>query len=250
MVVAEVLRTARVGPTMMRVTLGGEALDGFEAMGFDQWFRLFLPPADDVEADFDLPKKINLFGYLQFLAMPKATRPVMRNYTVRRFRPDDRELDIDFVAHGDDGPASRWAAAARAGDTVALLDQGIMYDPVAGVDWQLLVGDESGLPAIAGILRDMPRDAVGHAFVELPDAADAQPVDAPPGMAVHWLVRGHDDVPGALALATVQGFDLPPGSVYAFVVGEQTLPASLRRWLVNVRGVPKANVTFCGFWRA
>lgn len=44
-------------------------------------------------------------------------------------------------------------------------------------------------------------------------------------MTVHWLVRGHDDRPGAL-------------------------PTSLRRWLVNTRGVPKANVTVCGFWRA
>jgi len=250
MVVAEVVRAARISPGIIRVTLGGEALDRFEPMGFDQWFRLFLPPTDDVVANFDLPKKINLLGYVQFLAMPKATRPVMRNYTVREFRAAERELDIDFVAHGDNGPASRWAGSARAGDTVALLDQGIMFAPVEGVDWQLLVADESGLPAVAGILRDMPRDSVGHAFIEVPDAADAQPLDPPAGMTVHWLVRGHDDRPGALALATVQDFDLPEGSVYAYLVGEQSLPTSLRRWLVNTRGVPKANVTFCGFWRA
>ena len=250
MVVAEVMRSERISPTIMRITLGGEALDRFEAMGFDQWFRLFLPPADDVDTNFDLPKKINLLGYVQFLAMPKATRPVMRNYTVREFRPAERELDIDFVAHGDNGPASKWAGAARVGDSVALLDQGIMFNPGAGVDWHLLAADESGLPAVAGILRDMPRDAVGHAFIEIPDAADAQPVDGPPGMRVHWLVRDHGDRAGTLALSTVQAFDLPAGSVYAFVVGEQALPTSLRRWLVNTRGVPKANVTFCGFWRA
>ena len=250
MVVAEVMRSERISPTIMRITLGGEALDRFEAMGFDQWFRLFLPPADDVDTNFDLPKKINLLGYVQFLAMPKATRPVMRNYTVRQFRAETRELDIDFVAHGDNGPASRWAGAARVGDTVALLDQGVMFNPVDGADWHLLVGDESGLPAIAGILRDMPRDSVGHAFIEIPDAADAQALDSPAGIEVHWLPRDHGGRPGTLALSTVQGFDLPAGVVSAYVVGEQSLPTSLRRWLVNERGVPKANVTFCGFWRA
>ena len=250
MLVAEVLRAERVTPTMMRVTLGGGALSAFEPMGFDQWFRLFLPARSDAETSYALPAKINLLGYMQYLAMPKATRPAMRNYTVRQFRPAERELDIDFVAHGDNGPASRWAAAARVGDTVALLDQGTMFSPVDGTDWHLLVGDESGLPAIAGILRDMPRDATGHAFIEIPDPADAQPVDAPAGVEVHWLPREHSDRPGALAIRTVQAFDLPAGSVYAFLVGEQSLPTQLRRWLVTERGVPKANVTFSGFWRA
>jgi NADPH-dependent ferric siderophore reductase len=248
MIIAHVVRTERVTPTMMRVTLGGEQLERFVPSGFDQWFRLFLPDGGD--ASFALPKKINLLGYVQYLAMPKATRPVMRNYTVRAFRAEPAELDIDFVAHGDNGPASRFAVAARADDTVALIDQGVMYAPVEGVDWQLLAADESGLPAVLGILRDMPRDAVGHAFIEIPDAADAQPVEAPAGMQLHWLPRPHGQRPGSLALAAVQGSALPAGSVYAYVVGEQSLPTSLRRWLVNERGVPKANVTFSGFWKA
>jgi len=252
MLVLEVVRTERVTPTMMRVTLGGDALARFTPMGFDQWFRLFLPLEslpDDKHTSFALPKRIDLLGYVQFLAMPKATRPIMRNYTVREFRTDPRELDIDFVAHGDNGPASRWATSTAVGDTVALLDQGVMYNPQPA-GWQLFVADESGLPAVAGILRDLPRDTVGHAFIEIADAADAQPTDAPPGVQVHWLPRDHGVKPGTLALAAVQAFELPAGVPYAYVVGEQSLPTSLRRWLVNERGVPKLHVTFCGFWRA
>jgi NADPH-dependent ferric siderophore reductase len=248
----EVVRTERVTPNMVRVTLGGEALADFESQGFDQWFRLFLPhetPGESAETNFRLPKRINLTGYVQFLAMPKATRPIMRNYTVRAFRPLENELDVDFVAHGDNGPASRWATSTSAGDTVALLDQGIMYNPQPA-DWQLFVGDESGLPAVAGVLRDLPRDTVGHAFLEVIDAADAQETGAPDGVAVHWLVRDRGAKPGSLALSTVQQFAFPDGSPYAFVVGEQSLPTSLRRYLVNERGVPKTHVSFCGFWRS
>jgi NADPH-dependent ferric siderophore reductase len=252
MLVLEVVRSERVTPNMMRITLGGDALARFTPMGFDQWFRLFLPLEslpENRQTSFALPKRIDLLGYVQFLAMPKATRPIMRNYTVRAFRPLENELDIDFVAHGDNGPASRWATGTGVGDTVALLDQGVLYNPQPA-DWQLFVADESGLPAVAGVLRDAPRDTVGHAFIEVADAADAQPTDAPPGVEVHWLVRGHGEKPGTLALATVQAFPLPAGTPYAFVVGEQSLPTSLRRWLVNERGVPKSHVTFCGFWRA
>ncbi|WP_369824486.1 siderophore-interacting protein [Cellulosimicrobium sp. CUA-896] len=42
----EVVGTERVTPSMVRVTLGGEGMDHFTPMGFDQWFRLFLARPD------------------------------------------------------------------------------------------------------------------------------------------------------------------------------------------------------------
>jgi len=249
MLLAEVIRTERVTPNMIRVTVGGESLAQFEPMGFDQWFRLFIPKDD--AADFSrLPKRIDIVGYYaQYLRLPKATRPVMRNYTVREFRPEALELDIDFVAHGDAGVASGWAERGVIGDQVAILDQGIGYNPAPGVDWQLFAADESGLPAVAGILRDLPRDTIGHAFLELESLDDMQPTGAPDGVELHWVVRRPGAKPGTGALEAVQSLDFPPGALHAYVVGESALPTSLRRWLVAERGVPKSNVTFCGYWR-
>ncbi|MFE3799810.1 siderophore-interacting protein, partial [Nocardia tengchongensis] len=43
---AEVLASKRISPHFVRVTLGGPGLAGFTAMGFDQWFRLFMPGRD------------------------------------------------------------------------------------------------------------------------------------------------------------------------------------------------------------
>lgn len=243
--VVEVARTARVTPTMMRVTVAGEQLGALEHRGFDHWFRLFLPR--DGETNFDLPARMDLRGYIGYLRMPKETRPPMRNYTVREFRPDARELDIDFVAHGDAGPASRFALSAQVGDRLALVDQGCGWDPVP-VDWTLLVADETGLPAVLGILRDMPRTAVGHASIEVPHADDAQPADAPAGMSLSWVVRSAADRPGARVVEAVQSAALPSGTPYAYLVGEQSIPTTLRRWLVG-RGVPKSNITFTGYWR-
>mgnify|MGYP002653912465 CR=1 FL=1 len=52
----EVLRTQRLSPHWMRLTLGGGEIAHFEPLGFDQWFRLFLPLGGDheVHSDFQL----------------------------------------------------------------------------------------------------------------------------------------------------------------------------------------------------
>ncbi len=245
----EVLRRERVSPNFVRVTVGGDALDALDPRGFDHWFRLFLPRGADT--DWNLPRRMDRAGYQEYLAMPEATRPILRNYTVREFRPDARELDIDFVVHGTEGPASRFALTAEPGDRVALLDQGIGWEPVGDSDWTLIVGDETALPAVAGILRDLPPDARGVAAIEVPDAADVpapRDLPAPAGVSVHRLVREHGTRPGALALATVPELPLPEGTPSVFLAGEQAMATGLRRWLVK-RGVPRRNIVFTGYWR-
>ena len=142
---ARVLRTERVTPHMVRVTFGGEDLHRLPRHGFDQWFRLFLPRGDG-ETDFGaVPERFGLGGYLRYLTARSGSRPPFRNYTVRAHRPDEGELDVDFVVHGDAGIAGPWAQRARPGEQVALLDQGRGFDPVPEATEYLLAGDESAL---------------------------------------------------------------------------------------------------------
>ena len=241
---AEVIRSVRVSPNFVRVTLGGDDLERFEYQGFDHWFRLALPVDDGSGLD-SLPATFGVGGYLKYLTIAKDSRPVIRNYTVRAFRSSPAELDIDFVVHGTDGIAAPWSATVQPGAPVAFIDQGTGWKSIEG-DSYLLVADESGLPAILGILRDMPREAVGHAIIEIPDPADRQPTEEPAGMTVRWLVRDHGN-PGELALAAAK--DVPLGGVPSvFVVGESALATGVRRWAVE-RGVPKTNIVFSGYYK-
>ncbi|MDQ1130153.1 siderophore-interacting protein [Microbacterium sp. SORGH_AS_0888] len=253
-----VLRTARLSPHWVRVTVGEGEVDAFRPMGYDQWFRLFLPLGGE-EGMTRLPAKANtLVGYLKYLRIPAGMRPVMRNYTVRAFRPATTragaELDIDFVIHGSErddtaGPASGWAASAAPGEDIVIIDEGIMFTPERGVDRVVLVGDETALPAISGIAASLPETATGLAIVEVPDAADALEFDRPAGLAVQWVVRGHDAAPGTGALAALREAELPSGGPHAFIAGEQALATGGRRLLVNDRGMDKDAVSFCGYWR-
>lgn len=245
----QVARRARVSPHVIRVTLAGEELAQWPDHGSDHWFRLFLP-REDGETDFAaLPHQLGLFGYVKYKRIPETTRPILRNYTVRELRREQRELDIDFVVHGDEGPASRFAQTAALGTPVALLDQGEGFATASGTTFHLLASDETGMFGVVNILRDLPRDAQGLALIEIPDAADAQPVDPPEGVEVRWLVRTNGQVPGTVALTTLREVALAdPATTNAYLVGEQTLPTEGRRALVAA-DLPKGNVTFVGFWR-
>lgn len=212
------------------------------------------PAAEDSLAR--LPRKLDTLAYLKYLAIAKTSRPVLRSYSVRTYRPDGPagpELDVDFVLHGSPadgtaGPAAEWAETCTVGDAVAILDEGIGFNPPQELRRVLLVADESGLPAAAGILASLPSDTTGHAIVEIPDD-DAQPVEGPDGVRVEWVVREDAHaVPGRAARARAETLT-PTEPFYGWVVGEQTLPVLLRRHWIRA-GVPKAHIMFCGYWRS
>ncbi|MGH3350723.1 MAG: siderophore-interacting protein [Nocardioides sp.] len=246
---AEVLRAKQVTPHMVRLTFGRGDLERLPQHGFDQWFRLFLPRPGGEATNFDIvPERLGMIDYLKF--MTHGDRPPLRNYTVREHRPDLGEIDVDFVVHGDLGIAGPWAAKAEPGERVVLMDQGKGFDLAADASFHLLVGDESALPAILGILRDLPATARGLAIIEIPDMADVQEVSGPAGFEVRWLPRkGSPDQPGALALAELRSFTPEePATLSAYLVGERTIPTEGRRHLVSA-GVPKSRITFVGYWR-
>lgn len=251
-----VLRREQVSPSFVRVTLGGGDAARFRPMGLDQWFRLFLPVADAASLS-RLPNRLDTLAYLRYLAIARTERPVLRNYTVRAHRaegPSGPELDVDLVLHGSpedgtSGPAATWAQTCAAGDAVAILDEGVTFAPGPDPRPLLIAADETGLPAVAGILGSLPADAVGTAWVELPDAADRQEISGPPGVDVRWLVREDPHaLPGRAVLAAVEAVPVPDGA-YAWVVGEQSLVADARRHWVRA-GLPKTDVSFCGYWKA
>ncbi|MBW8762776.1 MAG: siderophore-interacting protein [Microbacterium sp.] len=253
-----VLRTERLSAHWLRVTLGGGEVERFRPMGYDQWFRLFLPIGGDAGLERVPAKANSMFGYLKFLRIPDGERPVMRNYTVRAYRPATgdagAEIDVDFVLHGSAadgtaGPASRWAETCSPGEHVLIIDEGLTFNPQRGTDRVVLVGDETALPAIAGICASLPATAVGTAIIEVPSDDDALAFPHPDGVDVTWITRPHDTAPGVLALAALATNALPDAPFHAYAAGEQSLASGVRKHLVGERGVDKNAVSFCGYWK-
>lgn len=253
---ARVVRREELSPHLTRVTVGGGDLERFRPLGFDQWFRLFIPRAGGTLDG--LPEKLTFFSLAKFLTLPKATRPELRAYTVREHRstgPEGPEIDIDVVVHGSTesgtaGPGATWAQHCSPGDEVALLDEGIGFNPDPALEHFVLVAEESGLAATAGILASLPADARGQAVIEVPCLEDRQDLVAPTNFDVSWIARDDPSAtPGRAALATAEELPLPAEPFYGWVVGEQHLPSTLRRhWVRN--GMPKERIMFCGYWRS
>jgi NADPH-dependent ferric siderophore reductase len=240
--VAEVVRTYRVTPHMIRVVLGGEGLAGFPAGAFtDHYVKLLFPPTG---ASYGVP-----YDPEQVRAeLPREQWPVTRTYTVRAWDADVGELAIDFVHHGDEGLAGPWAAAARPGDRIQLLGPGGSYAPHPAADWHLLAGDESALPAIGAALERLPVGARTLVFAEVAGAAEEQAeLQGGPGVELTWVHR--DGEPGQALVAAVRAAELPAGTGHVFVHGEAAAVRELRRHLRDRRGLDPEFTSISGYWR-
>jgi NADPH-dependent ferric siderophore reductase len=248
---AHVVRTERISPALLRVTFGGDQLTGFASGGRDQSCSLFLPhPGQQSPV---VPVEEGEGWFKAWRALPEQVRAVMRSYTVRAARPELAEVDVDFVLHGDTGPASCWAGRAAEGDRVLLIgptvadNSSVLFRPPTGTDWVLLTADETALPAAAAILEWLPAGTRALAFLEVPGGEDRLELATAADLDVHWLPRGAAR-PGVV-LDALRAADLPEGTPYAWVAGEAAAVRSVRRHLVGERGFDRRTVTFTGYWR-
>ena len=189
----QVARVERLTPHFSRITFTADDLVDFGTAGLDQRVKVVLPLPEIGFTAFPDDED----WYSAWRELPDALRNPFRTYTVRAVRPDAREVDIDFVGHGDGGPASAWAATAAPGDEIVLIgpDEHSAGRAI-GIDWRpgdvetlLLAGDETAAPAISAILESLPPDARGVALIEVPGADDRLELRAPAGVEVRWLPR-------------------------------------------------------------
>ncbi|MFB6992051.1 siderophore-interacting protein [Streptomyces sp. NPDC056304] len=248
-----VLRTRRLGPSMLRVTFGGPGLDGFAAGGRDQSLSLFLPHPGQAEPIVPVSEDGNWFA--TWRALPENVRAVMRSYTVRaqRHTPDGAtEIDIDFALHGDGGPACRWAAAASPGAPLKALgpavedNTAVRFRPPQDTDWVLIWADETALPAASAALEWLPAGMKARVWLEVQHTEDRQALNTAAKARISWLVR---DEGAPSALEAVRAAELPEGTPYVWIAGESSQVRAVRRHLVQERRFDRRRVTFVGYWR-
>lgn len=259
-VLASVAAVDDLSPHLRRVTFVAPRIAEAVTAGPDQRIKILLPPPDG--GDLRLPAGPE--WYAEWCAMPADQRFIMRTYTVRALRPEVAELDIEFVLHGVDGPASAWVSEAEAGDTIGLilpfavdttstkglLHSGVDYVPPASSVRRVLVADETALPALAGILEQLPAGVQATVLVEVPDIRDIRPLPTPGRADVTWIPHTGGPADGPTSLlealkATTRPYDVD----YAWVAGESSMIKQIRRHLVNAVGLPKSAISFQGYWK-
>ena len=238
----EVLRVERLTPRMQRVTLGGAGLRGFHSAAPDDHVKLFFPNRDGALV---LPTP-----GANGLEYPEGREPSpMRDYTPRRHDAARGELVVDFVLHGD-GPASNWAAQAAPGQRIGAGGPRGSFVVAGDFDRYVLVGDETALPAIGRWLEELPVGTHASVLIELPEAADRQPLHTRADVDIRWLQR--DGEPAAHSRRLERALhELPDiaGDSYHWIAAESFRARAMRQWLEQ-RGVPKDWIRATGYWKA
>lgn len=176
-------------------------------------------------------------------------RPVVRTYTVRAFRKDSLEIDIDFVAHGDNGPASRWAINAKPGDFLGLRGPSESKVEEFYADWYLIAADMSALPVVSATLEAMPRDAKGVAVFEVQSKEDIQQLDMPVGITAHWLIHPNPNQASTAQIDFIRAMDWPDGVCQTCIAGESGVIKAIRSFLTSEAQVPRIDTYISGYWK-
>lgn len=245
----EVVAVTDLTPNLRQITFGGGDLaTTFEPNGPDCFFFVLLPPPGRTELGID-----QSFSWEAHALMPVEDQPVGAYYTLRRWRPEQAELDVWMVLHDDldhVGPASSWAARAKVGDPVALWGPRSVYRPPADTDRLLLVADDTGLPAIARILEELPDGMPATVVAEVAEESERHELPERPDVEIVWCHRD-----GAAAGTTTLLVDavraLPPfdGTPYVFGGGETKAMTAVRRHVRGERGLEREAVALIAYWR-
>ena len=228
---ATVKRVEHLTPRMVRVTFTSPELGDFGWSGPAAHIKLIFSPSAPAVPGTEAP------------------RPTMRTYTPRRFDPQARELDVDFILHGE-GPASNWAEQAAVGQTLTIGGPGRHYviDPAA--EWFLLAGDDTAIPAIATILETLPASATAHVLIEVIDRADEVGIPAHPNATITWLHRGPDvSQAGAPLEASLRAYQMPSGSGRVYVACESGAMRRIRASFLASKTINREHLVTRGYWK-
>jgi NADPH-dependent ferric siderophore reductase len=207
-----------VTPHMRRIQLTGPALEGFE----------YFPGQD--------------------LALPVARDDgsfVRRRYTIRRFDPGRRLIDVDVVMHGD-GPGIRWAQAARPGVAVEAIGPRGKIGLNPNAKSHLFAGDATAVPGSLAMIEALPAGLQATAYLMVADPRERQPFSAEATNSVTWHFESGADAPDGLA-AAVSAAGLLPDAGHAYLAGEVALVSALKATLL-ARGWSADQISAKAYW--
>ncbi len=235
-------RVERLTPHLVRITLAGEALEGFVSLGFDDHVKVFFP--DPVTGVLTIPT-----ASAEGPVWPEGARPTMRDYTPHHFDPVARTLQIDFALHQPGVPATEWAAHAQVGQRLGVGGpRGSLIVPT-GFDWHLLMGDDTALPAIARRLAELPAGARAEVFIEVDGPDDHLALPSAATLNVQWVHRSSAEAGTLPLLDALRRTAMPAGVFHSWIGCESTQAKALRAYLTSECLANPLWIRASSYWR-
>ncbi|MEM7055977.1 MAG: siderophore-interacting protein [Pseudomonadota bacterium] len=234
-----VTNVEQLGRVFLRVTLEGEEISthGDDAIHF----RLVQPPK---HAEPEWPT-VAANGSIKWPDGPGAPhKPV---YTTRSADHAAGTLVTDVYLH-DGGRTTEWAREAMQGNrernVVGLV--GPSGGGLLRANKVLMATDETGFPAAARLLENLPTDATGEVLLESEEGAACDyPITAPANIQLRWLARSSGE---KIADATFEAMNRHAGS-HIWFAGEKRDAKHLRD-AAKSAGFDASRLRISGFWSA
>lgn len=244
-----VSRVERVAPAMVRVTVAGEALEGFISLGPADHVKVFFP--DPGTGETALPVFTDAG-----VQPPETGTVIARDYTPLAFNDAAAAgegavptLDLDFVIHGDDGPASAWASRVEVGDTLTIAGPRGSHLPPTGASAAVVFADETALPAARRWLEHFGDTVPVTGLFSVADPQTSTYFDVAEDVAKHHELRWFSgDGRESEALQALRDLDIDEAT-FVFLAGEATSLIPMRRYLRRELGLPASQVDVSGYWK-
>jgi NADPH-dependent ferric siderophore reductase len=232
-------RKDQIGPRLIRVTLAGDELDGFEIEQPAASVRLLFPSPGSSE--LLLPE----WNGNEFL-LADGSRPIIRTFTPRAMT--SHGLAVEMVIH-EGGAASGWAQAASPGDRVALSGPGRGYTIDEHATRYLLIGDETAIPAISQLLEHIPVAVPVEVHLEVASDFGRLDLPTPSRVDVTWHELAAAEHRGAAMLVALRDSALTD-TTSLWCAGEAAAMYGIRNYLFGEAGLARSRATVRGYWKA
>jgi NADPH-dependent ferric siderophore reductase len=229
----QVLSVTDLSPHMKRIALTGESLSDFPNNKKSAHVKVIFPNPNSTN---NKPKLGIYLGFKKF----------MRSYTVRSFDQQQHTLTLDFAVNDHQGLASNWALQAKAGDYLGIAGPGDIKHTDLFAEHHLFLGDITALPAIAATLEMLPENAVGTAYIQVPDKQDIQPLLKPEGINIEWFVTTNKLTDDFLNALKTVGETLNNSAI--FIAAEASIIKQLKSYLNKHCRYDKAKLYASAYW--
>jgi NADPH-dependent ferric siderophore reductase len=233
----EVLKKEQIHPELIRVTFGGASLCDFRSDGFDDHIRVFFPVQGNPFTQ--LPQ----MGAQGPVFSEGGLKPILRDYTPHHHDAVNQTLQVDFFLHPG-GIGSAWARAAEIGNRLILGGPRNSFVVRDSFEENLLIGDDTALPAIRRRLSELSSQSRVTVIAEVGSEASTEPFDTNAHLKVFWIYRNRARTVSDV-LAALPYFS---GRCWAWVAGETSDIKAIGALLME-RGIDPGLLKTVSYWR-
>lgn len=245
-IIATVIRKEYLTPHLIRIYLTSDKLEQFRETTIGDNNKIFIPPEGVEEVFF--PRFDELSRQWQHPSDDKA--PIVRTYTHRGIDLSKKELFIDFVHHGENGPASKWAIQARPGAKLGIImrtQPKVLYPPA---DWYLLAGDATAIPVLSALLESMPATAKGICILEVHGKEDELHIPTNGTFEFIWLHNAEPERHSRLT-QKIREITLPAeGTRFGYIATEYTSVKEIRAYLRKEQNWTSKELYAFSYWKS